>query len=91
MTTPVFAFNPLASRHQENSYPLYAPAQREAPIFSTWVLPTPVDPAPAVHLVPAQPLTYLPSLLNRALQHLQVHWDVFRQTHGHRPSSSSTG
>jgi cytochrome P450 len=33
-----------------------------------------VQRLPDVYLVPAQPITYLPSLLNRALQHLQVHW-----------------
>jgi cytochrome P450 len=33
-----------------------------------------VQRLPALHLVPAQPMTYLPSLLNRALQHLQVRW-----------------
>ena len=43
MTTEVFAFNPLASPHLENPYPLYARAQREAPIFfsslfATWVV-----------------------------------------------------
>jgi cytochrome P450 len=44
---------------------------------------------PDVHLVPEQTITYLPSLLNRALQHLQVHWGVSRQTHGHRPGPTS--
>ena len=34
------------------------------------------------HLVPGQPLTYLPSLLNRALQHLQVCWGVSSHAHG---------
>ena len=33
-----------------------------------------VQRLPDVHLVPAQAITYLPNLLNRALQHLQVHW-----------------
>jgi cytochrome P450 len=31
-----------------------------------------VQRLPELHLVPDQPMTYLPSLLNRALQHLQV-------------------
>ena len=43
MTTGPFAFNPLESPHLENPYPLYARAQREAPIFfsplfATWVV-----------------------------------------------------
>jgi cytochrome P450 len=43
MTTGVFSFNPLESPHLENPYPLYARAQREAPIFfsplfATWVV-----------------------------------------------------
>jgi len=43
MTTRVFSFNPLASPHLENPYPLYARARREAPIFfspffATWVV-----------------------------------------------------
>src|SRR5688572_10657459 len=43
MTTEAFPFNPLASPHLENPYPLYARAQREAPIFysprfATWVV-----------------------------------------------------
>ncbi len=33
-----------------------------------------VQRLPDVHLVPAQTITYLPSLLNRALQHRQVRW-----------------
>jgi cytochrome P450 len=33
-----------------------------------------VQRLPGLNLVPAQAITYLPSLLNRALQHLQVHW-----------------
>jgi cytochrome P450 len=33
-----------------------------------------VQRLPGLNLVPAQAVTYLPSLLNRALQHLQVHW-----------------
>jgi cytochrome P450 len=33
-----------------------------------------VQRLPDLHLVPNQTMTYLPSLLNRALQHLQVHW-----------------
>jgi hypothetical protein len=41
-----------------------------------------VQRLPDLHLVPAQPITYLPSLLNRALQHLQVRWDASGQTHG---------
>jgi len=35
-----------------------------------------VQRLPDVPLVPAQTLTYLPSLLNRALQHVQVRWGV---------------
>src|SRR5215471_19301745 len=43
MTTEPFAFNPLEPPHLENPYPLYAQAQREAPIFfsplfATWVV-----------------------------------------------------
>ena len=43
MTTEPFSFNPLASPHLEDPYPLYARAQREAPIFfsplfSAWVV-----------------------------------------------------
>lgn len=43
MTAEAFSFNPLASPHLENPYPLYARAQREAPIFfsplfATWVV-----------------------------------------------------
>jgi cytochrome P450 len=43
MTTEVFPFNPLQSPDLENPYPLYARAQREAPIFfsplfDTWVV-----------------------------------------------------
>src|SRR5215813_2234297 len=43
MTTVPFSFNPLASPHLENPYPLFARAQREAPIFfsplfATWVV-----------------------------------------------------
>jgi cytochrome P450 len=34
---------------------------------------------PVLHLVPAQRLTYLPSLINRALQHLYVTWAVSSQ------------
>ena len=41
-----------------------------------------VQRLPHVHLVPAQTITYLPNLLNRALQHLQVRWDAPGQTHG---------
>jgi cytochrome P450 len=41
-----------------------------------------VQRLPDVHLVPGQPITYLPSLLNRALQHLQVHWGASRHTYG---------
>jgi cytochrome P450 len=48
-----------------------------------------VQRLPDVHLVPAQTITYLPSLLNRALQHLQVRWGASRQTHGQRPGSTS--
>jgi cytochrome P450 len=48
-----------------------------------------VQRLPDMHLVPVQPITYLPNLLNRALQHLQVHWGASRQTHGHRPGSTS--
>jgi len=33
-----------------------------------------VQRLPEAHLVPAQTMTYLPSLLNRALQHLYVQW-----------------
>jgi cytochrome P450 len=33
-----------------------------------------VQRLPELHLVPAQTITYLPSLLNRALQHLDVRW-----------------
>jgi cytochrome P450 len=33
-----------------------------------------VQRLPDLHLVPEQTMTYLPSLLNRALQHLQVRW-----------------
>jgi len=47
-----------------------------------------VQRLPDLHLVPAQTITYLPSLLNRALQHLQVRWGTSRQTHGQRPGSS---
>jgi cytochrome P450 len=43
-----------------------------------------VQRLPDVHLVPTQPLIYLPSLLNRALQHLQVHWHTSRQMGGHQ-------
>jgi cytochrome P450 len=35
-----------------------------------------VQRLPDLHLVPEQPMTYLPSLLNRALQHLQVRWET---------------
>lgn len=35
-----------------------------------------VQRLPDMRLAPAQPITYLPSLLNRALQHLQVRWSV---------------
>ena len=43
MTTGPFSFNPLEAPHLENPYPLYARAQREAPIFfsplfATWVV-----------------------------------------------------
>ena len=43
MTTKPFSFNPLEPPHLENPYPLYARAQREAPIFfsplfATWVV-----------------------------------------------------
>jgi cytochrome P450 len=41
-----------------------------------------VQRLPDLHLVPAQPITYLPSLLNRALQHLQVRWGASSQAHG---------
>jgi cytochrome P450 len=41
-----------------------------------------VQRLPDLHLVPAQPLTYLPSLLNRALQHLQVCWGASSHAHG---------
>jgi cytochrome P450 len=41
-----------------------------------------VQRLPDLHLVPGQPLTYLPSLLNRALQHLQVCWGVSSHAHG---------
>ena len=37
-----------------------------------------VQRLPDLHLVPDQPMTYLPSLLNRALQHLQVRWGASR-------------
>jgi cytochrome P450 len=33
-----------------------------------------VQRLPTLHLVPGQTITYLPSLLNRALQHLEVRW-----------------
>jgi hypothetical protein len=33
-----------------------------------------VQRLPDLYLVPEQTLTYLPNLLNRALQHLQVCW-----------------
>jgi hypothetical protein len=48
-----------------------------------------VQRLPDVRLVPAQPMTYLPSLLNRTLQHLQVHWEVAGQRHGHLPAPSA--
>jgi cytochrome P450 len=35
-----------------------------------------VQRLPDLHLVSTQPLTYLPSLLNRTLQHLHVRWDM---------------
>src|SRR4029453_17281173 len=43
MTTGPFSFNPLVLPHLENPYPLYARAQREAPLFfsplfTTWVV-----------------------------------------------------
>jgi hypothetical protein len=41
-----------------------------------------VQRLPDLHLVPAQPITYLPSLLNRALQHLQVRWAASSQAYG---------
>jgi hypothetical protein len=47
-----------------------------------------VQRLPDVHLVSTQTITYLPSLLNRALQHLQVRWGASRQTHGQRPGAS---
>jgi cytochrome P450 len=47
-----------------------------------------VQRLPDVHLVPAQTITYLPSLLNRALQHLLVCWGASRPAHGQRPGSS---
>jgi hypothetical protein len=37
-----------------------------------------------LHLVPEQTLTYLPNLINRALQHLQVCWGESGKTHGSR-------
>jgi cytochrome P450 len=37
-----------------------------------------VQRLPDLHLVPDQPMTYLPSLLNRALQRLQVRWEASR-------------
>jgi cytochrome P450 len=37
---------------------------------------------PELHVVPGQPLTYLPSLLNRALQHLQVRWGACGHVRG---------
>jgi cytochrome P450 len=48
-----------------------------------------VQRLPDLHLVPTQTITYLPSLLNRALQHLQVRWDASRQAYGQHPGSSS--
>src|SRR5215813_11237448 len=106
MTTEPFAFNPLEPPHLENPYPLYAQAQREAPIAFGYgihhclgaslvrleariALEILVQRLPDVHLVPAQTITYLPSLLNRALQHLQVRWDASRQTHRQHPVSES--
>ena len=41
-----------------------------------------VQRLPDIHLVPAQTITYLPSLLNRALQHLQVRLGTSNHTHG---------
>jgi len=41
-----------------------------------------VQRLPDLHLVPVQSLTYLPSLLNRALQHLQVRWGASSHAHG---------
>jgi cytochrome P450 len=38
-----------------------------------------LDRLPHLRLVPDQPLTYLPSLINRALQHLYVTWEASGQ------------
>jgi len=46
-----------------------------------------VQRLPDAHLVPAPTLTYLPSLLNRALQHLQVCWGASGQAHGQYPGA----
>jgi cytochrome P450 len=43
-----------------------------------------VQRLPDLHLVSEQTLTYLPNLLNRALQHLQVCWEESGKTHGSR-------
>jgi cytochrome P450 len=71
---------PNADKHLSFGYGIHycigAPLVRLEARIAIEVL---VQRLPDLHLVPDQTMTYLPSLLNRALQHLQVRWGVSRK------------
>jgi cytochrome P450 len=66
-------------------YCLGAPLARLEARIAITVL---VQRLPELSLVPAQPITYLPSLLNRALQHLEARWGTV-SSEGNRAQGTS--
>jgi len=65
---------PQADQHLALGHGIYCLGAPLARLEARIAIAMLVQRLPEVHLVPAQTLTYLPSLLNRALQHLQVRW-----------------